>query len=44
MNYKYSVLMYNFNDYEIMREPQEIDPECEYIYVTDNPIYKYQLI
>lgn len=28
--------MYNFNDYEIMREPEEIDPECEYIYVTDN--------
>lgn len=35
--YKYSVLMYNFNNYEIMREPREIDPECEYIYVTDNP-------
>ena len=29
--------MYNFNNYEIMREPREIDPECEYIYVTDNP-------
>ena len=28
--------MYNFNDYEVMREPEEIDPECEYIYVTDN--------
>ena len=35
--YKYSVLIYNFNNYEIMREPREIDPECEYIYVTDNP-------
>lgn len=34
--YKYSVLMYNFNNYEILREPEEIDPECEYIYVTDN--------
>ena len=33
---KYSILMYNFNNYEIMREPQEIDDECEYIYVTDN--------
>ena len=32
----YTVLMYNFNDYEVMREPEEIDPECEYIYVTDN--------
>ena len=39
---KYSVLTYNFNDYEIMREPREIDPECEYIYVTDNPKYKEQ--
>ena len=29
--------MYNFNNYEIMREPMEIDQECEYIYVTDNP-------
>ena len=37
---KYSVLMYNFNDYEIMREPKEVDPECEYIYVTDNPKYQ----
>ena len=39
---KYSVLTYNFNDYEIMREPMEVDPECEYIYVTDNPKYKEQ--
>lgn len=35
--YKYSILMYNFNGYEIMREPLETDPECEYVYVTDNP-------
>lgn len=34
--YKYSVLMYNFNNYEILREPEEIDPECEYMYVTDD--------
>lgn len=34
---KYSILCYNFNNYEIIREPEEIDPECEYIYVTDNP-------
>ena len=33
---KYSILMYNFNNYEIMREPDELDPECEYVYVTDN--------
>lgn len=35
----YSVLTYNFNDYEIMREPLEVDVRCEYIYVTDNPKY-----
>lgn len=39
---KFSVLTYNFNDYEIMREPREVDPECEYIYVTDNPKYQEQ--
>lgn len=38
--HKYSVLMYNFNNYEIMREPIEVDPDCEYIYVTDNPTLK----
>lgn len=36
MSKLYSILMYNFNDYEVMREPEELDPECEYIYVTDN--------
>lgn len=34
--YKYSILMYNFNNYELFREPEAIDPNCEYIYVTDN--------
>ena len=38
--YKYSILMYNFNNYELMREPKEVDPECEYVYVTDNPDLK----
>ena len=32
----YSILMYNFNNYEIMRDPKEIDPDCEYIYITDD--------
>lgn len=35
----YTVLSFNFNDYEILREPLEVDPLCEYIYVTDNPTY-----
>lgn len=39
---RYSVLTYNFNNYEILREPREMDPECEYIYVTDNPEYAGQ--
>lgn len=33
---RYSILMYNFNNYEFLKEPLEIDPEAEYIYVTDN--------
>lgn len=33
---KYSILMFNFGDYEIMREPIEMDEDCEYVYVTDN--------
>ncbi|HPB20328.1 MAG TPA: hypothetical protein PLC00_06110 [Bacteroidales bacterium] len=36
----YSILMYNFNNYEIMREPEEMDPECEYLYITDDPKLK----
>ena len=34
---RYSILMYNFNGYELLREPEEVDPECDYIYVTDTP-------
>lgn len=37
---KYSILMYNFNNYEIMHEPEELDPDCDYIYVTDDPNIK----
>ena len=36
MSFKYSILCYNFNNYDVFNEPDEIDPECEYIYVTDN--------
>lgn len=34
--YKYSVLTYNFNNYEIIHEPEYVDPDAEYIYVTDD--------
>lgn len=37
---KYSILTFNFNNYEIFREPLKVDPECEYVYVTDNPNFK----
>ncbi|MBR6834195.1 MAG: hypothetical protein IKM81_12555 [Fibrobacter sp.] len=39
---KCAVLMYNFNDYEIMREiPDDaVNDNIEYIYVTDNPSLK----
>lgn len=33
---KYSILSFNFCNYEILREPLEVDPECDYILVTDN--------
>lgn len=38
--FKYSILSFNFGNYDKFREPEEIDPECEYIYVTDNKDYK----
>lgn len=28
--------MYNFGNYELFREPEELDTECEYLYITDN--------
>lgn len=34
--YKYAVIMFNFNNYETFKEPLELDPDCEYVYVTDN--------
>lgn len=37
---RYSVLTFNFGNYEVFREPEEVDEECEYVYVTDNPNLK----
>lgn len=37
---KYSVLTYIFNDYEIVHEVVEKDPDAEYILVTDDPNLK----
>lgn len=34
---KYSILVYNLNKYELFREPETIDPDCEYLYITDDP-------
>ena len=33
---KYSILTFIFDDYENIREPLEVSPNCEYILVTDN--------
>lgn len=33
---KYSILTFNFNNYEILREPAEVDDDCEYVLVTDD--------
>ena len=32
---RYSVLTCIFGDYEILRKPLAVDPECEYVCVTD---------
>ena len=39
---KFSVLVYNFNNYEVLHEIPEgcKNPDAEYIYVTDNPDLK----
>lgn len=33
---RYSVLTYNINNYEVVHEVEQIDPEAEYIFVTDD--------
>ena len=35
MQYKYTVLTFIFNDYDILREPKKVDPNAEYICITD---------
>lgn len=39
---KYAVIMYNFNNYEIMRDVPDcaLDSDIEYLYITDNPNLK----
>ena len=32
----YSIVTFVFGDYELLREPLEISPDCDYIVVTDN--------
>ena len=38
--YRYSLITVNFGKYDNVWEPDEIDPYCEYIYVTDDPTVK----
>ena len=37
---KYSIVTMLFNNYDLLREPEEIDENAEYICVTDNPDLK----
>lgn len=37
MKPKYTILSFNFGEYDLMREPKVIDPDAEYIFVTDRP-------
>ena len=32
---KYTVLSFNFNGYDLVRDPEKVDPDAEYVYVTD---------
>lgn len=34
--YKYTILCYNINSYELVHEVIEKDPDCEYLMVTDD--------
>lgn len=33
----YTILSFNFGDYDMLREPKAVDPNAEYVYVTDRP-------
>lgn len=37
---KYSIITYNFNNYEVLRQIDQKSDNCEYIYITDNPNLK----
>lgn len=36
MKYRYTVLSYDIGNYELFREIEEMDPEAEYVWVTDD--------
>ena len=38
MNKKYTILSYCFGNYDILREPEIVDPNAEYVYITDKEI------
>jgi len=37
---KYSIVTMLFNNYDLLREPEEVDENAEYICITDNPDLK----
>lgn len=38
MSKKYTILSYCFGNYDLLREPTVVDPDAEYIYITDKCI------
>lgn len=38
MKKTYTILSYNFGNYDMPREPRTVDPAAEYIFVTDKPV------
>jgi len=46
MNKKYTIISFCFGNYDILREPIEIDPNAEYIFVTDKlvPSNKWKVV
>lgn len=38
MKPRYTILSFNFGGYDILREPKVVDPQAEYIFVTDRPV------
>lgn len=38
MKKKYTILSFNFGGYDKLREPRRVDPDADYLYITDRPV------